>query len=96
LRVQEAQGGAVVADGRTRQITANCLGDEGADGFAFHHGSCTEGAIGVFVEVSDCRIHLVLLVTHITWPRMDTESAGINRHGIGNERVLRERNSKPS
>jgi hypothetical protein len=30
------------------------------------------------------------------WPRMNTECAGISRHGIGNERVLQERNSEPS
>jgi hypothetical protein len=30
------------------------------------------------------------------WPLMNAECAGINRHGIGNERVPQERNSKPS
>jgi hypothetical protein len=29
-------------------------------------------------------------------PQMNTECAGINRRGIGNERVLQERNSEPS
>jgi hypothetical protein len=31
-----------------------------------------------------------------TWKNLDTQSAGINRHEVENERVLQERSSEPS